>query len=154
MTKANTPQDVFKHINMENGDANVCWEWKGKVNKKDGRPYYTVQGKRKPAYVYVLELHTGQPQQQDQVARHKCDNKICCNPHHLSWGTHQHNMDDMKERDRHGLPATVVRSVHNLLEQGRTQQSIADLYGISREAISAIATGRNKSHVDKTNGSA
>jgi hypothetical protein len=149
MTKANIPADVFKHINMENGDADVCWEWEGKVNKKDGRPYYTVQGKRRPAYVYILELHTGQLQQQGQVARHKCDNKICCNPHHLSWGTHQHNMNDMKERDRHGLPATVVRAIHNLLNEGRTQQSIAILYGVSREAISAIATGRNKSHITK-----
>jgi hypothetical protein len=144
MTKANTPADVFKHINMKNGDANVCWEWKGKVNEKDGRPYFTVKGKRRAAYIYVLELFNGEAQKKGMVARHNCDNPICCNPHHLIWGDHQDNMNDMKERDRHGVPKTVVRAIHNLYDKGTTQQEIADLYGLSREAISAIVTGRNK----------
>jgi len=148
MTRANKPQDVFKHINMHDGDTNVCWEWKGKVNKKDGRPYFTVEGVRRPSYSIVLSLHTGEAPD-GRMALHSCDNRICCNPYHLAWGDHQTNMNEMKERDRHGLPATVVRSIHNLLEQGRTQQDIANIYGVSREAISAIATGRNKSHIDK-----
>ena len=144
MSKPNEPEMIFQHINMHRGDRNVCWEWKGKVNKKDGRPYFTIQGKRRPAYVIVLELTTGILQTVDQVARHKCDNCICCNPNHLLWGTHQDNMNDMKERDRHGVPKTVVRAIKKLLTKGDTQQEIADLYGLSREAVSAIATGRNK----------
>ena len=55
----------------------------------------------------------------------------------------------MKERERHGLPATVVRAIRRLLSEGQTQQSVADLYGVSREAISAINTGRSRSYVDK-----
>ncbi len=53
-------------------------------------------------------------------------------------------MDDMVERERHGLPKTVVRAIRKLRIEGRTQSDIADLYGISREAISAIDTGRVK----------
>ena len=141
MTRKNTPQDVFKHIYMGNKDD--CWEWKGKLNEKDGRPYFTVDGKRRPSYVIVLESFTCIKQEEGQVARHDCDNPICCNPYHLKWGSHQDNMDDMKERERHGLPKVVIRAIKTLLnDNNTTQQAIADLYGISREAVSAINTGR------------
>jgi hypothetical protein len=143
MAHKNTPEMVFQHIDMHGGDKTVCWEWKGKVNAKDGRPYFTVSGKRRPAYCYTLELYHGQLQTKGQVARHSCDNKLCCNPHHLSFGSHQDNMNDMKERERHGLPRIVVRAIQKLLTQGRSEKSIAELYGVSREAVSAIKTGRN-----------
>ena len=144
MARSNQPVDVFSYINMMNGDNESCWPWKGKTNEKDGRPYFTVQGKRRPSYVYVIELTTGKKQTTGTVVRHKCDNPICCNPTHLEWGSHQENMNDMKERDRHGVPKTVVRAIHNLADNGKTQQDIAEIYGLSREAVSAILTGRNK----------
>jgi DNA-binding XRE family transcriptional regulator len=144
--KSNTPHGVFKHIDMKEGDTDACWEWKGKVNTKDGRPYYTVEGSRRPAYRYVLELYTGEEQPKTVLVLHQCDNPICCNPHHLTWGTHQQNMNEMKERDRHGLPKTVVRAIRKLLDQGRTHREVADLYGVSRETITAI--NNDKVHKD------
>jgi hypothetical protein len=142
--KKNRNVDVFKWIDMKGGSNLECWPWKGKVNKKDGRPYFTLNGKRRPAYAVVLEQVIG-PAQENNVARHSCDNKVCCNPNHLAWGTHQDNMDDMKERDRHGLPRTVVRAIHKLLKGTATHQEIADLYGVSRETITGINNGRGKS---------
>jgi DNA-binding XRE family transcriptional regulator len=143
--KVNSPVDVFRHIDM--GDNDVCWEWKGKINEKDGRPYFTVLGKRRAAYLIVLELHTGTKKEKGRMAIHSCDNPICCNPFHLRWGTHQDNMNDMKKRERHGLPAIVVRAMRTLLREGVSQQEIGKLYGVSRETISAISTGR--SHKEK-----
>jgi len=128
---------------MHGGDKDVCWEWGAKLNKKDGRPYFTINGRRRPSYTIVLELATGEAQH-SRVTCHACDNPICCNPHHLRWGTHQDNMDDMKERERHGLPKTVVRAIRKLLAKGETQRHIANLYGVSRECISSIDTGRRK----------
>ena len=142
MPAKNKPEDVFKHINMCGNTK--CWEWKGKVNAKDGRPYFTVDGKRRPAYVIVLELHSGKKQEKDEVARHSCDNPVCCSPHHLTWGSHQDNMNDMVERERHGLSGIVIRAILKLRSEGRSQAEIAKLYGVSREAISAIDTGRRK----------
>ena len=142
MRPKNKPEDVFKHINMQNGDTEKCWPWKGKVNEKDGRPYFTINGKRSPSYSVVLHLVYRDEYTRGLVARHKCDNKICCNPKHLEWGTHQDNMNDMKARDRHGLPKTVIRAIRKLIDDNRPQRAIADLYGVSRETISAIATGR------------
>ncbi len=145
--------DVFRHINMHNNDASVCWEWT-RVTKgggRDGRPYFDADGKKHIAYRLIYEMFHGVELTKEQVLRHKCDNGgapvRCCNPHHLEIGTHEDNMADMKERERHGLPHHVVRAIRTLLKKGRTQQEIADLYGISRENVSAIATERTYSHV-------
>ena len=146
MSRTNKPNDVFKHIDIRGDDD--CWPWKGKLNAKDGRPYFTVAGKRRAAYIIVLELHTGQKAQKNKMAIHSCDNPICCNPFHLSWGTHQDNMNDMKDRERHGIPKTVLRAILKLRKEGRTQAEIAKLYGLARETISAIDTGRT--HKEKT----
>jgi len=146
MARNNTPVDVFKKINMHEGDTNVCWEWQGTLNAKDGRPYFTIAGKRRPAYVIVLEAFTGE-EANGRVARHDCDHEYCCNPHHLQWGTNQDNSNDMVDRERHGMPKTVLRAIRKLISKGKTQQEIATLYGISRETVSSIATGR--SHLDK-----
>jgi len=145
-TRTNSPVDVFRYIDMGYNDQ--CWEWRGKINEKDGRPYFTVAGKRRAAYIIVLELHTGQKAQKNKMAIHSCDNPICCNPFHLSWGTHQDNMNDMKDRERHGIPKTVLRAILKLRKEGRTQAEIAKLYGLARETISAIDTGRT--HKEKT----
>lgn len=141
MPRKNRPLDVFRFINMHEGDKNVCWEWKRKL-KSDGRPYFTLDGKERPAYVIVLELTSGE-EQGDRVARHSCDNPVCCNPGHLEWGTKQDNSDDMVERDRHGMPKTVVRAIKVLLMEGKTHKSIAELYGVKRETITAINNERS-----------
>jgi len=142
MGKSNVPTDVFKNVDMAAPDE--CWPWKGKINSKDQRPYITIEGVRRAAYVIVYELYSGE-QAMGRYILHSCDNSICCNPHHLSWGSHQDNMDDMKQRDRHGLPKTVVRAIKNLLNSNKTHQEIATLYGVSRESITAINNGRGKS---------
>jgi transcriptional regulator len=48
----------------------------------------------------------------------------------------------MTLRERHGMSANMIKQIMRLLNEGRTQQEIADLFGCSREAISSIATGR------------
>ena len=149
--RTNTINDVFKHINMHGGNKDVCWEWKLAFNAKDQRPYYTVDGKRKPAYAIALEAYKGAKTKR-QVAMHSCDNGTapvgCCNPYHLSWGTHIQNMNDMKDRERHGLPTTVVRAIKVLLIEGVTHSIIAARYGISRETVTAINTGRTHTSKD------
>jgi hypothetical protein len=37
------------------------------------------------------------------VVMHTCDNRICCNPHHLKLGTQQDNLKDMNVKQRHGV---------------------------------------------------
>lgn len=86
----------------------------------------------------IYEMFYGEKLEQRMLVRHTCDNSWCCNPHHMEKGTHQQNMDDMVERDRHGLPHTVVRAIRKLGKEGHTHQEIADLYGVSRSTVTRI----------------
>lgn len=150
MSRKNLPTDVLKLYNLHGGDTSVCWEWKGKVNKRDGRPYITIDGKRTPAYRVVLTLFKGEPPIPKALACHSCDDKLCGNYTHLRWDTHQANMDDMVERDRHGLPATVIRAIRRLLQEGKTHIEISKLYGVSRETVTAINNNRSPKYTKDT----
>lgn len=147
----NKPTDVFALYDMQPGDR--CWQWKGTWGGRptERRPYYQVDGRRRIAYRWVYELVNG-PLEDSALILHACDNGGypigCGQPKHMRTGTHDENMKDMTDRQRHGLPTTVVRAIRRLIEQGETQQNIADRYGLSREAVSAIATQRTYKHLD------
>lgn len=151
MARRNKDIDVFKYIEMNDGDVTKCWEWTGALGGRDGRPYFSFGGKRMLAYRLVYEIFTGNVLTKDLVVRHECDNKVCCNPHHLTHGTHQENMNDMKERERHGLPHNTVKAIKRLLDEGEfTQQLIAKQFGVSRQTITAINNGEVYTHVTTT----
>lgn len=145
MARKNRDIDVFRQIDMHHGDVSVCWEFIGQIKGVDGneRPYFSYGGKKYFAYRVVFDLfHPDNPLEKDEVVRHTCDNSICCNPTHLERGTHQENMDDMKKRERHGLPHHTVRAIRTLLATGDTHASIAEKFGVSRETVSAISQRR------------
>jgi predicted XRE-type DNA-binding protein len=95
------------------------------------------------SYRCVYELVHGVKLSTDELIRHTCDNGAepigCGNPTHLVRGNNVENMDDMKERSRHGLTRNVVKAIRRLLDLGRRQEDIAELYGISQSSVSAIA---------------
>lgn len=151
MRQKNSHIDVFKYIDMSEGD-DACWPWKGSLRGGKGRPYFSVDGKKLIAYRIVYELFNGEELKEGEVVRHTCDNGEsgigCCNPAHLIKGSHQDNMNDMKERERHGLPHHTVKAIRKLLSGGQqTQQEIADKFGVSRETVSWIKNERIYKHV-------
>jgi hypothetical protein len=146
MARKNKATDVFKKIDMKGGDTTVCWEWTGPVNAK-GRPYFDLNGQKVLAYRLTYELMTGDVLG-DRMARHNCDNEICCNPHHITPGTHDENMKDMTDRERTGLPHGTVKAIKRLIAKNEdTMQEIADKFGVSRTLISEIKQGRVYKHV-------
>ena len=84
---------------------------------------------------------------------HKCDTPSCVNPDHLFLGTQADNISDMVSKGRGAIGAKYHRS--NLTDEKvkaikadiRTQDVIANEYGVSRTNISAIKTGRAWAHV-------
>lgn len=140
----NKPTDVFKYVDMSGG-ADACWPFTGKTNNKN-RPYFTCGGKKHLVYRLVYELVTGE-QIGDRIFRHSCDNEICCNPKHGVLGDHQENMNDMKERERHGLPHHTVRAIRKLGDAGITHGVIASRFGIGRSTVTEIINRDNYKHV-------
>ena len=81
---------------------------------------------------------------------HSCDSPVCCNPSHLSAGTHADNMAD---RDMKGrmvancggakLAKGDVVTIRELYVTGRlTQCDLADQFGVSQANIDRIVRGR------------
>jgi hypothetical protein len=152
MARTNDPADVFRYYRIGRDDE--CWEWLGPWGgqEREKRPYFMAARRRQIAYRWVYELVNGVELVPSQLVLHSCDAGGypvgCGNPLHMRLGTTQENSNDMVARDRHGLPKTVVRAIRVLLDSGRPQHEIATLYGISREAVSAIATNRVHKDVD------
>lgn len=152
--KARQKVEVFQFINIVVGadnrpDFTKCWLWKedAPLSGRDSRPTFTFNNRRMLAYRVTYELMTGVDLSSDVILRHKCDNKMCCNPRHLEEGTHQQNMDDMKDRERHGLPHNTVRAIKKLLLSGELHSEIATKFGVSRQTITAINNEKVYQHV-------
>lgn len=76
-----------------------CVLWPFAIRKSNGYGAHSerIDGKRVSfdAHRRVCELAHGAPKDGMEAA-HSCGNKQCVNPDHLSWKTHQENMDDAK----------------------------------------------------------
>lgn len=147
----NKKHDVFININMQNGDTGQCWPWRGALNNHD-RPYFHIDGKAKAVYRIVYELVKGVELERGQIVRHECDNSQCCNPFHLTIGTHQDNMDDMVERERHGLPHKLVKSIRELYKNGLngrkvSVKDIAELFDLKLSTTHDIIKGKTYKHL-------
>lgn len=92
-----------------------CWPWLGCVAKPQG---YGRAGKRGYAHRLAYEIVHG-PIPDGLEVRHACDNRICCNPAHLSIGKRKDNVQDMLERGRHYSPfSRAERARHGFAAGG------------------------------------
>jgi hypothetical protein len=158
------------------GDAE-CWLWTaGRFTTGYGAFGYQGQARHAPRIAF--QLFYGQDPG-DAVVRHKCDNRLCCNPRHLELGSHADNMHDMAERgrasqgDEHWTrvePQKVVRGSRvgtsklteeqvaeirrRLAEDGRRGVSarLAEEFGVTRQLIWQIKVGKWWKHVDQKHG--
>lgn len=134
-----------------------CWEF-GTTNTH-GYGVITINCKQHRAHRLMWLLRKGEIPD-NLFVLHSCDNRCCCNPDHLFLGTAQDNVDDMraKGRDAFGqnfgikngqakLTDEDIPKIRLLLDQGHTQQYIADQFGVSRSRISYIKHGKNWAHI-------
>lgn len=140
-------EDVFKDIDIRGPDD--CWNFTGHYNEQRRMPEWKFKGKNLVPYRIVYELVNG-PIPDGLLILHSCDNRRCCNPKHHSVGTVEKNNQEANERERHGVPAIVVRNIRKLLGSvnpftgnPHTHSEIAELYGMSRSNVTAIANRYN-----------
>lgn len=152
---ASQPETRFHlgYLVKENG----CWEWQMSSRTGSNRGYgrITVNKKTIPAHRYSWMLFNNQDIPKGYVVMHSCDNSICVNPHHLSIGTHQDNMNDMVNKNRqakggkfknrksakgskNGLAKLTEINAKKIYMDKRPQRVIAKDYGISQAVVSNI----------------
>ena len=145
-------------------DANDrgCWEWQAST-ETTGYGQVRIDGVDTQAHRYSWALHNGEIG--DNWVLHKCDNRLCVNPEHLYLGDATDNMNDMWKRERHSKPDPPVpdptgeknprsklteNDVRKIRKEhpDKTQQELADEYGLTQATISQITRRESWTHVD------
>lgn len=139
-----------------------CWNWRGPVLRSgygNAGSWYrhnagTVLAHR-IAYLAFMGVLPAKP----LILRHTCDNRLCCNPHHMVPGTHAENMVDMVERGRSTkgkpfrkgqahprskLSDDAILCIHRMHKEGLTNGAIAKLVGVSQPQVSRILNGKSR----------
>lgn len=158
------------------GSEEECWEWQaGKNSTKKGFNYgiFWICGTGILTHRLALSFHLGEfVGVRDTM--HSCDNPPCCNPFHLSPGTHLDNMRDMNQKGRRicekgeerynsKLTNEKVREIKRLLQNHQvyakqlvdlkrklkttTKEAIAKEYGVDSAVILLISRGEAWRHI-------
>jgi hypothetical protein len=89
---------------------NQCWPWTAK-SKAHGYGLWRVRKVLYRAHRVAYIIGNGEVLG-DLDALHSCHNRACCNPAHLSPGTHLQNMQQMVAAGRHWRKGTAKSKVY------------------------------------------
>lgn len=131
-----------------------CIEWQGSRDKNE---YGTFRsGKRDhKAHRFAYEKTFGIIPR-GMLVCHTCDNPPCCNPDHLFLGTSKDNSNDCVTKGRQArgvwnanakINDHMVCTIREMYKKGKTQQEIANTFGLFQTTISRIVRGVAWKHV-------
>ena len=83
-----------------------CWEWQDRRMPSGYGRLKLDDTSHALAHRVSLIISGRLPSLEKPLALHSCDNPPCCNPNHLSWGTHKENMRQARVR---GLMVTYEK---------------------------------------------
>lgn len=153
----------WSHVDQSAG-PNGCWPWtKSRLKAGYGRFWRrkaTGEQTMALAHVTAYEIRY-KPVPTKLSVRHMCHNPVCCNPTHLTLGTHEDNMRDSVEvgRFRKGeaspfakLTEEAVCEMRKLYKQKSetkpTIRSLAQRFGVSHITAKRVIDGVVWRHVE------
>ena len=128
-----------------------CWPWLA-VRISNGYGQFWLNGRMVNAHRAALLL-LGIDMPRSSVVMHSCDNRICCNPHHLSHSTQRNNMRDMVVKgrsakgERHGSAILNEAAVLDILSRRETAAQAANRYHVARATINDIRQNLSWTHI-------
>jgi hypothetical protein len=134
-----------------------CLIWPFQRLQVDGRAAVKWRGKQTIAARVMCELAHGAPPTPKHEAAHSCGkgHDGCVNPNHLRWATSVENKADQlihgtrARGERQGSAKLTEGKVRAIREFAHTcsQQTIADLFGITQRHAGRIINGERWGHV-------
>lgn len=122
-----------------------CWPWMAGLSG-NGYGRFKLDGKDVPAHRVAYACTEG-PIPAGAELLHSCDLPICCNPCHLTPGSHSANMADMATKGRAARTKGAARlTPAQVLEVRRAPgslRSIAERFGIAKSTASYVRSGRS-----------
>ena len=85
----------FIHNNVVIDPVTQCWNWNRSVTSA-GYGQFTRNKKYWTTHTFVYTQIYGEIPK-GNIIRHICHNRKCCNPNHLTIGTHKDNYNDSKD---------------------------------------------------------
>ena len=142
MAKRKTFIDVWNLI-VKCGE-NECWQWQGCKNST-GYGSITISQKTYSAhrivfaltYPETISIQAPKDKKLKQFILHKCDNRICCNPHHMFLGNYDDNNKDAKAKGRSNAPKGENHKLSKL-----TQKQAEEIRQIHKTGISFVDLGK------------
>jgi len=134
-----------------------CWPWTLSTTGP-GYGHIRADGKMRDTHRVAWELANGTIPT-GMCVLHKCDNRLCCNPAHLSLGSQAENLRDCVAKGRAAkafgersgaakLDETKVRLVYLLVvEEGMTMKEAGTVVGVTGKNVQAIVSGRTWKHL-------
>ena len=121
-----------------------CWPWQGAVA---GKGYGVIRKWKETRWVNSYAhrevlLLTNTPSDPEAQALHSCDNPICCNPAHLSWGNNSQSRRQARDRLlNQGNQKLTPEQVAQIRQDSRTNTVIAAEYSVHFDTIARIKRG-------------
>lgn len=128
-----------------------CWNWKASTQSKGYGSFGVSAGRTQLAHRIAYMLEVGDIPE-GLLVRHKCDNRLCCNPKHLELGTIADNNHDSVMRgrnakgERSGRAKLMDKEIVQIREDYKngilTVRELASLYQVHPITIKRI--GKNE----------
>lgn len=121
-----------------------CWEWLRDCNSS-GYGKTCFLGKSIMTHIASCESKNKRHQKENEVTRHLCGNRICCNPGHLEFGSrHQNNLDTLMQNGGTRINAEDVPTIRNSMD---SYMKLSEEYGVSKKTISSIKRRKTWGHI-------
>jgi hypothetical protein len=144
--------------NVDVSGKDICWNYLLQA-QTDGYGRSSFKGKSRMTHRIAFQLHHNREIEAGKILLHSCDNRKCCNPHHLREGTHKDNSDDKFSKGRFKvmkgeangnskLTMMIANEIRTKYATGDyTQIALAKEYNINQHSISSVV--RNKRWIEK-----
>ena len=132
-----------------------CWIWRGYTAPNGYGQFAVTSSDVRYAHRFAFEAFSGAIGEGLYVC-HRCDVRNCVNPEHLFLGTHQDNVSDMCEKDRHQrgarhafarLTPDGVRWARRQRRAGRQVKDIAAALQVHRATAGEAIRGVTWKHI-------
>jgi hypothetical protein len=132
-------------IDAEGGPA-CCWPFLGS-SMGAGYGQMPVNKTSRLAHRWSYTFFIG-PIPKGCVVMHTCDNRKCCNPHHLKIGTQKENLLDMNIKNRHGThprkhTAKTLERIKQMKKENKTVPEMAKALGYHKRTIFRLMAENN-----------
>lgn len=123
-----------------------CWEWNATKSYKGYGQFWDPSEGLMSAHRFSYKRFIG-PIPDGLFVMHKCDNRACVNPDHLSLGTPAENMHDMARKWRTRSRLTPEQVAEIRASRDEKSRDLAARYGLkSHKSILNIWNGATFKH--------